>query len=124
VIAPSVHIPVSRIDGNLTTLAEYQGSLLLIVNVASACGLTPRYAALESVYEKVHAHGLEVLGFPCNDFARRITSSSGCDSNSFHQSAAGVAPNRICCPKSLAVRASGSAPAAADALGGDSPRPM
>jgi glutathione peroxidase len=70
VIAPSVHIPVSRIDGNLTTLAEYQGSLLLIVNVASACGLTPRYAALESVYEKVHAHGLEVLGFPCNDFAR------------------------------------------------------
>jgi glutathione peroxidase len=52
VIAPLLQIPVSRIDDSLTTLAEYQGSLLLIVNVASACGLAPQYAALESAYEK------------------------------------------------------------------------
>jgi glutathione peroxidase-family protein len=63
VIAPSFQIPVSRIDVNLTTLAEYQGSLLLIVNVASACDLTPQYAALESVYEKFHTRGFVVLGF-------------------------------------------------------------
>ena len=48
-IAPLFQIPVSRIDGSLITLGEYQGSLLLIVNVASACGLTARYAALEFV---------------------------------------------------------------------------
>jgi glutathione peroxidase len=68
VIAPLFQIPVNRIDGRLTTLAEYQGSLLLIVNVASACGLSPQYAALESVYEKFHTRGFVVLGFPGNDF--------------------------------------------------------
>jgi glutathione peroxidase len=69
VIAPLFQIPVSRIDGNLATLAEYQGAVLLIVNVASACGLTPQYAGLESVYEKFRTRGFVVLGFPCNDFA-------------------------------------------------------
>jgi glutathione peroxidase len=62
-------IPIGRIDGSQTTLAEYRGSVLLIVNVASACGLTPQYAGLESMFEKFRSRGLVVLGFPCNDFA-------------------------------------------------------
>jgi glutathione peroxidase len=62
------NVPVSRIDGTKTTLADYKGSVMLIVNVASACGLTPQYAGLESMYEKLKGRGLVVLGFPCNDF--------------------------------------------------------
>src|ERR1700749_1558025 len=62
------NVPVTRIDGTKTTLADYKGSVMLIVNVASACGLTPQYAGLESMYEKFKGRGLVVLGFPCNDF--------------------------------------------------------
>lgn len=61
-------VPVNRADGSATTLAEHKGKALLIVNVASACGLTPQYAALESTFEKYRERGLMVLGFPCNDF--------------------------------------------------------
>jgi glutathione peroxidase len=71
VSAPIFQIPVSRIAGNPITLAEYHGSVLLIVNVASVCGFTPQYASLEAVYEKFRARGFVVLGFPCNDFARQ-----------------------------------------------------
>jgi glutathione peroxidase len=76
-IAPLFQIPISRIDGNLATLAEYQGAVLLIVNVASACGLTPQYAGLESVYEKFRTRGFVVLGFPCNDFGGQEPGSHG-----------------------------------------------
>lgn len=61
-------IPLKDIDGKETTLKPYQGKVLLIVNVASKCGFTPQYAALESIYEKYKARGLVVLGFPCNQF--------------------------------------------------------
>jgi glutathione peroxidase len=61
-------VPVNRADGSSTTLADYKGKALLIVNVASACGLTPQYTALESVFEKYRDKGLMVVGFPCNDF--------------------------------------------------------
>ncbi|QRX80948.1 glutathione peroxidase [Glaciimonas sp. PAMC28666] len=59
---------VARLDGTPTTLAEYRGKVILIVNVASKCGFTPQYKGLEEVYNKYHALGFEVLGFPCNQF--------------------------------------------------------
>ena len=62
-------IPVRRIDGRDASLAEHKGSVMLIVNVASQCGLTPQYADLEQLYEFYRDRGLVVLGFPANEFA-------------------------------------------------------
>ena len=61
-------IPVARIDGSPDSLGAHAGKVLLIVNVASKCGLTPQYAGLEKLYEDKRAQGLEVLGFPANNF--------------------------------------------------------
>jgi glutathione peroxidase len=61
-------IPVKDIDHKDTSLGAYQGKVLLVVNVASKCGFTPQYKALEAVYEKYKDKGLVVLGFPCNQF--------------------------------------------------------
>jgi glutathione peroxidase len=58
----------SRLDGSVEKLDAYRGQVLLIVNTASACGFTPQYAGLETLYEKLHGAGLTVLGFPCNQF--------------------------------------------------------
>lgn len=61
-------IPVKTIDGKPTTLAEYKGKVLLIVNVASQCGYTPQYEGLEKIYEQYQSKGFAVLGFPANNF--------------------------------------------------------
>ncbi|WP_122900849.1 glutathione peroxidase [Acinetobacter sp. B51(2017)] len=61
-------IPVVTINGAETSLNQYQGKVLLIVNVASKCGLTPQYEGLQKLYENKKAAGLEILGFPSNDF--------------------------------------------------------
>jgi glutathione peroxidase len=65
---PITAIPVTRIDGETDTLANHAGKVLLIVNVASKCGLTPQYEGLEALYRDKRAAGLEVLAFPANNF--------------------------------------------------------
>jgi glutathione peroxidase len=62
-------IPLQTIDGADASIGDYQGDVLLVVNVASKCGLTPQYTALESVHERFRDQGFAVLGFPANDFA-------------------------------------------------------
>ena len=69
-------IPVRRIDGTDTTLAEYKDKALLIVNVASKCGLTPQYEGLEKLYEAYRGKGLEILGFPANNFLEQEPGTS------------------------------------------------
>jgi glutathione peroxidase len=61
-------IAVRRNDGSDTTLGEFAGDVLLVVNVASACGLTPQYTGLEKLYEERASRGFRILGFPCNQF--------------------------------------------------------
>jgi len=62
------HITFNRLNGSPDNLQNYSGKVLLIVNVASQCGFTGQYKELESLYQSLHAEGLEVLAFPCNQF--------------------------------------------------------
>jgi len=67
--APSLYeFTLNSIDGQPAPLAAYKGKVLLLVNVASKCGFTPQYTALESLYEKYKSDGLVVIGFPANNF--------------------------------------------------------
>jgi glutathione peroxidase len=62
-------IPIRRIDGAQSSLGEFKGKVMLIVNVASKCGLTPQYTDLEKTFEDYRDRGLVVVGFPANEFA-------------------------------------------------------
>ena len=61
-------IPVNRLDGSPSSLADFEGKATLVVNVASKCGLTPQYEQLEKIHEEYADRGFSVVGFPCNQF--------------------------------------------------------
>lgn len=66
----------NTIDGNDTSLRDYAGRVLLVVNTASKCGFTPQYEGLERLHEKLAPEGLTVLGFPCNQFGQQEPGSA------------------------------------------------
>ena len=70
-------LPLRTLDGRATTLAPYAGKVLLAVNVASKCGLTPQYEGLEALYRAKSGEGLEILGFPANNFMGQEPGTSG-----------------------------------------------
>jgi glutathione peroxidase len=77
---------INTLEGEPTDLSQYKGKALLVVNVASKCGLTPQYEGLEKLHEEYGSRGFEVLGFPCNQFMGQEPGTAGeirefCDTN-------------------------------------------
>ncbi len=68
-------IPFKRMDGSTTTLADHRDDVVLVVNVASRCGLTPQYEALETLQDKYADRGFTVIGFPSNQFLQELGSN-------------------------------------------------
>ncbi len=74
----AVHdISVNTLSGQPSSIGDHAGKTLLIVNVASKCGLTPQYTALQQIYDRYADRGFEVLGFPCNQFGGQEPGSAG-----------------------------------------------
>jgi glutathione peroxidase len=74
--SPLSAIPLKTIDGKDASLGDHAGKVLLIVNVASKCGLTPQYDGLEALHERLEGKGFSVLGFPANDFGAQEPGSN------------------------------------------------
>ena len=70
-VAPALNFKMKSLDGKDVDLSKYQGKVVLIVNVASKCGLTPQYEQLEALHEKYADKGLAILGFPANEFGKQ-----------------------------------------------------
>lgn len=66
----------TRLDGEPLALNQYRGKVLLIVNTASQCGFTPQYEGLENLHQQLHDKGLEIIGFPCNQFGKQEPGNS------------------------------------------------
>ncbi len=64
-------LDVKDANGNIVSMKDYEGKVLLIVNTATGCGFTPQYEGLEKLYEKYRGSGFEILDFPCNQFANQ-----------------------------------------------------
>ena len=77
-------IPVRKIRREDATLAEFKGKVMLVVNVASKCGLTPQYEGLEKLYEQYAGQGLVVAGFPANDFKSQEPGSEARNTDLLH----------------------------------------
>ncbi len=70
-MTPLAEIPVTTLDGTTLPLGRFLGRATLVVNVASKCGFTPQYAALQALYRRYQAQGLAILGFPCDQFGHQ-----------------------------------------------------
>jgi glutathione peroxidase len=89
-MAKTIHdFELANIDGKPQKLADFEGQVLLVVNVASKCGLTPQYQGLETLYEQNKGRGFAVLGFPCNQFGGQEPGSDA-DVKSFCSTSYGV----------------------------------
>lgn len=75
-VPPVLDFTMKRLDGKPLPLSQYQGKVVLFVNVASKCGYTPQYKGLEALHEKYAAQGLAVVGVPSNDFGRQEPGSA------------------------------------------------
>lgn len=69
-------LEAKKMNGQEVKMEQYKGNVVLVVNTASKCGLTPQFKELEELYQNYHAEGLEVLGFPCNQFAKQDSGSN------------------------------------------------
>ena len=69
-------LEAKKMNGQMIKMEQYKGNVDLVVNTASKCGLTPQFKELEELYQTYHSKGLEILGFPCNQFAKQDSGSN------------------------------------------------